>query len=321
MFKSFGTLLAGILCLSAQAQTGCTDPASKNYNVAAKLNDGSCKYDSTHYQPQRVAELPSTISETSGLIWDDGNLWTMNDSDSPAEFYKIDSADGRIIQTVHVDKYPNVDWEEMTADADYLYIGDFGNNAGRRRDQKILKIAKKDIGTGSDVHVKAEAISISYSDQTDLEPEAYKHNFDCEAMISIGDSLYLFTKNWGDFGTKVYKLAKTPGKYRISPYDSFSVNGLITGAAYNKGTKEIILLGYTNWSKYSMMWFLNGYTGDHFFSGNKQRVDMGNGQSWQTEAVCFMPGGGFYISNETAGPNSAAIYTSHGAILLHHSKR
>ncbi len=310
MLKSFIAILTTCVSLSASAQQGCTDPYAKNYDVKARLNDGSCLYDSIHYKPQRITELPAAISETSGLVWDGNALWTMNDSDSPAELYKIDTTDGHIIQTVHIDNYPNIDWEDIDADDEYLYISDCGNNGGRRRDQKILKIARKAIVNTDKVHLNAEAIAFTYADQEDLKPEAYTHNFDCEAMLSIGDSLYIFTKNWGNHATKVYKLPKTPGKYQVSPYDSFYVNGLITGATYNKHTKEIILLGYTNWSKYSFLWVLNDYKGDHFFSGNKQRIDMGNGQRWQTEGIAFMPGGNFYISNENeaGSPNRAAIY-------------
>jgi hypothetical protein len=308
----YKVIAASFLCLfstNAFAQDGCTDVHAMNYNPTARKNDGTCTYATIHYEPILKAVLPATIPETSGLVWDDGKLWTLNDSGNPAELFSIDSADGHILQTVYIDNFPNIDWEDLTADKDYIYIGDFGNNRGRRTDQKILKIAKNDIGKDALVHVKAKAISFNYADQTNFEVKAYQHNFDCEAIISIKDELYIFTKNWSDLHTKVYKLPKEPGNYTVKPYDIFNVAGVVTAASYNKETKEIVLLGYIDFMKHSFMWFLNDYTDDHFFTGNKRRIDMGDGKAWQTEGISFISPNHFLISNEKEDGKPAALYS------------
>src|SRR4051812_45510552 len=90
------------------------------------------------------ATLPAVLKESSGLCYTDGQLWSFGDSGNPDAIYKIDTTTGAILQTVTIANYPNTDWEDITADALYIYIGDFGNNSGDRTDLKILRVKKSD---------------------------------------------------------------------------------------------------------------------------------------------------------------------------------
>jgi hypothetical protein len=248
------------------------------------------------------------MAESSGLVFSDGKLWTHNDSGNPAVISSIDTATGTVLQTIYIDNFPNTDWEDITADSAYLYIADCGNNNGDRHDLKILKIAKAGIGAGSIVHVNAQAIYLSYADQTSFISNPFT-NYDCEAIISLRDSLYLFTKDRGDNQTRVYRVSKAPGTYSLSPYTSYNVGGLITGASYNAQTAEIMLIGYSLTRYNSFLMLLNNYAGDMFFSGNKRTVDINNGGAWQTEAVAWMPGNRLFISCETYAGIPASLYS------------
>lgn len=303
-------LVSSVLIISncAEAQSGCTDPYAINYDASAKTNDGSCLYPVTHKSPAFRATLSTNIAESSGLVWTDDKLWTHNDSGNPAYIFSIDTATGKTLQTVVIDNYPNVDWEDITADSNYIYVGDHGNNNGDRRDLKILKIAKADITSDSIVHVNAQAIAFSYSDQTSFVASK-TNNFDCEALIAIQDSLYVFTKDRGDLSTRVYKMPKIPGTYVLNPYTSYNVNGLITGVDYDAAKKEIILVGYMSGHTNSFLWYLNDFQGDLFFSGNKRRIEIGNGTEWQTEGITYISNDRFLISCETAGSIKASLYT------------
>ncbi len=295
------------LLTDVRAQSGCTDPAASNYNSSAITNNGSCTYPYTHYDPQLRAAFGPGVSESSGVVFTDGKFWTHNDSGNQPNIFSVDTSTGAILQTVFIDNYLNTDWEDITADSNYIYVGDFGNNNGTRTDLKILKIAKADITTSHIVHLNAQAISFSYTDQTSFTSSS-GHNFDCESVISIKDSLYIFTKDRGDGATRVYKLPKVPGTYPVSPYTGFNVGGLITGADYNPSTREIVLIGYLS-SKYgSFLWFLSDYTNDQFFSGNKRRVEISNGGEWQTEGVCWLPGNRFFISCELTNSTPSSFY-------------
>ena len=285
------------------AQSGCTDPQATNYNSSAKINDGSCEYQLTTLATTLKVNIP-TVSENSGIEWVNGSLYAFGDSGNPPTIFKLDTITGGIKQSIKVTNYENTDWEDITADADYIYIGDFGNNDGLRKDLRVLKIPKSQFinDTNSTISVTAQVINFSYTDQVSFEKDK-NTNFDCEAFISCGDSLYLFTKNRGDFKTRVYSLPKISGTYKVSPYANYNVNGKITGADYNPITKEVILVGYMNGSKNSFVWYLNNFQGTNFFSGNNRRFEIGNTNiAWQTEGIAFKDdtkSGKIYISNET----------------------
>ncbi len=91
-------------------------------------------------------------------------------------------------------------------------------------------------------------------------------------------------------------------------YTNYNVNGMITGADYNPVKKEVILIGYQGSASNSFLWFLNDFNGDMFFNGNKRRVEIGNGQQWQTEGVCYLSNNRFFISCETDGSINASVF-------------
>lgn len=294
----------------AHSQTGCTDPLANNYNPSAISNDGSCTYDITTQSYAAKGPINSFATESSGLVYTNGVLWTHNDSGNASDIFKVDTATGALIQRVSIVNFSNTDWEDITADSNYIYVGDFGNNNGTRIDIKILKIDKAQLtSTASVITASAQAINFSYSDQTNFSSNG-STNFDCESVISFGNFLYLFTKNRGDLQTRVYKLSKTPGTYTISPYSSYNVNGKITGADYNKQKNEVALIGYMSSNKNSFIYYLNDFTGDQFFSGNKRRVEIGNATNdWQTEGIAYASGNKLFISCETSY-TQATLYTT-----------
>jgi hypothetical protein len=312
-----------LLLLFAQfvnAQMGCTDSNANNYNPAATTNNGSCTYNISTQSVSEVGLLTPTVPESSGLIYDNGFIWTHNDSGNPNKFYKINATTGAVLQTITVSNFSNVDWEEITSDNDYFYIGDFGNNTGDRTNLKVLKIDKLQFinNTATTVSVTATAINFSYADQTSFVSNQ-QNNFDCEAMISLGSYLYLFTKNRGDYQTKVYKLDKNIGTQSLSVYATYNTNGLLTGASYNATTNEVVLIGYVPPSaKNSFLYYLNDFNTDLFFSGNVRRVEIGNSNdAWQTEAIAFKSNNEIFISCETTSFTNAKLFlTNKSSITL-----
>lgn len=267
-----------------------------------------------------VATLSAFAPESSGIVLSDGFIYTHNDSGNSSVFYKIKPEDGALVQSISVTNYPNVDWEDITADENYIYLGDCGNNDGIRTNLKILKISKSQLTsqTGQTASVTAEAIEFSYSDQTSFLSSS-THNFDCETVISKGDSLYLFTKNRGDNNTKVYKLSKTPGKYSLTTLTSYAVNGLVTGGDYNATTNEIVLIGYSaSGHKNSFVFLLSNFTGDSFFGGTVARKTIGNATNdWQTEGIAFgsTDGKKIFVSCETTAFSKSKLYSTNKTTL------
>ncbi|MCC6724868.1 MAG: T9SS type A sorting domain-containing protein [Saprospiraceae bacterium] len=267
----------------ANAQTGCTDPQALNFDPAAQENDGSCAYPPTTYFPTQVANLPAAITEASGAEFFDGKLWVHQDGGVSPAIHSIDTLTGAVLETISLDTLENKDWEDLAADDDYLYIGDFGNNYGNRMDFRIYRVKKTDL---SAVSIPADTINFTFSDQTSFPSLYHKHNFDCEAFIALGDSLHIFSKRWLDFTTHHYVLPKTPGTHVAQLRDSLDV-GFLTSSADVSSDGTILLLGYDTTSATSL-WLLWDYPGTQFFAGNKRKITLGNALNMsQSEGIAF----------------------------------
>lgn len=291
-----------VLCLflfgivfQLQAQEGCTDPQAENYEPAAAENDGSCTYSETNYNPMCISIFPDEIKECSGLEFMDNQLFAINDSGDGTVVYQIDSTNASVIRRINIGNTTNVDWEDLTSDDDFLYIGDFGNNYGTRKDLKIIKVPKEEL---SGENTSSEEITFRYSDQTDFTPRNRDNDYDCEAFFSYKDRLYLFSKNWVDGKTRMYFLPKTPGDYTLTPQAEFDVNGQITAADISVDGKNILLLGYKE-NANIFMWLLFDFQEFMPFSGNKRRIKLGTFLSRsQTEALTFQDTTEGYIGGE-----------------------
>ena len=283
-------------------QFGCTDSQATNFNASASINDGSCLYNPTNYSLNLVANLVDTLSENSGLVWAAGKLYTFNDSGSGTKVYEV-TANGTIIRTIHIANSTNVDWEAMTSDSTYFYLGDFGNNNGNRTDLCIYRLLKSEVTNNAIDTVVAEKMNFSWADQLDFTSAYNANNFDCEAFYATEDSLFLFSKNWVDLKTKCYSLPN----YWIDTLNAtlnsqFDVDGLITDACKDTINDRIYLLGYkNNGSNFytSFIWCLWDHASNFIFSGNKRRIEIGNVLTVsQTEGITLSDNGTAYVSAE-----------------------
>lgn len=277
--------------ISAQ-QAGCPDRLAVNYDPEAVVNDGSCRYNPANIAPLGSLNLDAEIPETSGLIFRDNMFWTHNDN-ADINLYALDTLYGKIVRPYPLTGLSNTDWEEITQDENYIYIGDFGNNSGNRTDLKVYRVARQSI-TGSTLEF--DSICFSYPEQVDFDSEPYDSDFDCEAFIVSGDSLYLFTKEWAGNRTTLYSVPKIPGTWEAKKRASFNVNGLITGAVYIGDKRIIVLTGYSEKLK-PFLYLLYDFTGTGFFGGNKRKIDLLLPYH-QVEAITTTTGTRFFITNE-----------------------
>lgn len=252
-------------------------------------------------------QLSKKLKETSGLIYFDDGFWTFNDSGGKPELYKIRTSDGVIERTVVIENGRNVDYEDITQDDEYIYIGDFGNNWGTRKNLTIYKLRKKSLMTGQKVTINPEIIIFSYNDQKSFNMNNRNHNFDCEAMVSFGDQLILFTKNWTNGNTRMYKLPKKAGNYKLETIAMFEAKGLVTGADYNEKTNQLAILGYTD--RVPFIYLFYGFDGNDFNTFIYHRVNFPQMLNVQTEGICFVDEETLAISAEKTDDFKQAVYT------------
>ena len=284
-----------VVLVACQAQTpGCTDPLANNYDPSATQNDGSCTYDPVNLNPLTTLPLSSTLSETSGLIvWED-YVWTHNDN-TDTVLYGLDTLTAEVMDEHPLPGVENTDWEEISQDEQYIYVGDFGNNgSGNRTDLHILRVDKNSLILGD---AEIDTLWFTYSDQTDLSPQGPNAtDFDCEALIVSEDSIYLFTKQWVSAQSSIYALPKEPGTYVAKYKTTLNVKGLVTGATFLEEEQLVVLCGYSSLLS-PFFYLLYDFEGHDFVSGNKRKV--GTSLSFhQVEGIATINGLKYYVSNE-----------------------
>ncbi|MET1259138.1 T9SS C-terminal target domain-containing protein [Flagellimonas sp. DF-77] len=239
-----------------------------------------------------LGELPESLVESSGLLFYNGNLITHNDSGGEARLYELDTTSLAVVRTVSLSNQGNIDWEDLAQDDDYIYIGDFGNNNGSRRDLAILRIAKTDYNASDTV--AAERIEFAYGDQLDFSGSE-NSDFDAEALIVLGDDLIVLTKQWQQLGTVAYRIPKTPGTFVAERIGAFPINGLVTAATFDAASNTLYLLGYSQLLVPFFATFTD-VTSNALFDGQFTKTDL-NIVPAQMEALALI-GPRFYATSE-----------------------
>lgn len=274
--------------------SGCKDAFAKNFDSNATTNNGSCVYSSAKIKPQTSQKLSDTLRETSGLIAFDNLLWTHND-DHDTHIYGM-NFNGKILKKVNLEKVKNNDWEEISQDSSFIYIGNFGNNyQGNRKDLHVLRIEKKSFLSNNPV---IDTISFSYSNQTDFSIQKQNTtDFDCEAFVVSKDSIYLFSKQWSNNKTSIYTVPKTSGKHIAQLKETLNVEGLVTGATLLPSGKGIVLCGYSKMLQ-PFLYLLYDYKNNDFSAGNKRKIKLSL-PFHQIEGIATFDGKLFYLTNES----------------------
>lgn len=240
----------------------------------------------------RVGVLNDSIQETSGLNFFNGKLYTFNDSGNPAELYEIDKTSGKILNTLKTN-VENKDWEALANDGKNLYIGDFGNNAGARKDLKIYKIPFQNNQLSND---SLKTISFHYPEQQDFTPKNINTDFDLESMIYLNGKIHIFTKEWASKSTTHYTL--DPNNFEnqeAQKVETFKTGFMISDAYYYD--KKLFVVGYTKKTEVFLMIFNESEPGI-FFKENPRKLYLGSALTvGQIEGIA-VDEKGIYISGE-----------------------
>jgi hypothetical protein len=196
---------------------------------------------------------------------------------------------------------PNIDWEALAINSKYVFIGDFGNNYGTRNDLCIYYIDKSELDK---TNSNPKKISFTYANWEAPVKSLHGTRFDAEALLAFEDTLWIFTKDWVDLNTTIYKVPIEKGSHTLLPWKTLKVDGLVTDACIGTDEESIWLTGYKNYVP--LLWRLH-------YNDSLQSVEITNRwvitppDSIQNEGLCFV-GDELWFSSERSKSFPAALY-------------
>ena len=244
-------------------------------------------------------ELPKEINETSGLEIINNNFITHNDSGGDPVVYEFNQ-NGVIINRYNINgdsgyNLENVDWEDLGADGEYLYIADTGNNFGTRKDLKLIKVDP------SNNFQAVNEINISYKDQESFLPKL-RHKFDAEGLTIIDDQIALFSKDRDSLNTDIYFIPTNGG--HLSSINTFNVKALITGADYDNNLGLLALISYDSDGNQYIILFPNfNPKGKNSFKKFRIPIDKS-----QMESIKIINKNEFWITSEDEGSGHPTLF-------------
>ena len=278
-------LLRVVLLISINLLTACSSLAT----------------DATNYTVLEENDLPEELKETSGLYCPDvGSAYTVNDSGNKPIIYNIDNT-GRIIGKKVVPT-KNRDWEALTGDSQRFYIGDVGNNNGKRKFVQIHAVPKKD----SDSETNVTTSKVFYINNSVENNEYLKHDFDAETLINLDDSLFLFSKSWNTGTLFIYQLNKIEPKQFVEHVSEIEgVPGIITGGDFDRKNNRFILVGYELKGLGNFNPFIAILNKDLTLNMSFELPDYG-----QVEGICVTPNGEVWFTQE------GSFFSNHKLVKL-----
>ena len=232
-------------------------------------------------------KLSKIIGETSGLEYHNDLLVTNNDSGNDPSLYYLDYS-GKIIYTRKFDAIENNDWEDLTADENFIYIADMGNNFDTRENLMVIKVSK-------DINDKNyEIINFYYPEQRDFSFKL-KSQFDAEAIISLDEFLLIFTKNRAKKITDIYKVPKKAGSYAAKKIGSLNTNSIVTGGDYKKDLDLLVLTSTMDFKEYYFLKLENFDLSKNNYSIDMFQIPI---KKTQIEAVKIIDNHTFWLTSE-----------------------
>ena len=283
----------------------------KNYYFIILLIIFSCSdgQEKQEYESAIVLEsivLPKVINETSGLEILNEDFITHNDSGGEPILYFF-NVNGKITNSIKLGeksfwKIYNYDWEDITADEDYIFIADTGNNFGNRDNLKIIKVKTNDFSIDG-------IIDVTYKDQetfTKFIPRL-KHKYDAETLFLIEDKIAILSKDRTNLFTDLYLIDKESNlRDKLESKFTYEVNSLITGGDYNEELSLLALVGYNSKGNQFLILF-EDFSLESLAENKFKKFTIPLEQS-QVEAIKIIDNTSFWITSEDEGIGSPYMY-------------
>ncbi len=249
-------------CLATVAYLSVPPPkdvAAGSSSQRTKRQRVSKESDGSYGPATKLADLRNpVVKESSGLVASrttPGLYWTNNDSGDGPFIYAFDEG-GSSRGVWRVAGASARDWEDLAVgpgpkhNRPYLYIGDIGDNSGRRSEIVIYRVAEPTIRASDanssksnpEVTEPAERIALTYPDG--------KHNAEALLVHPVTGNIYLITKT--PFAHPAVYEAPAPlntkGLTTLTRLGELKVpsllGGIITGGAISPDGKRVALCDY-----------------------------------------------------------------------------
>lgn len=245
-------------------------------------------------QLEAVADLPKSVSESSGLAFDGKLLWTHNDNGNEDLLFGLDPKSGQVVRKIYTEGTYNKDWEDLAiGPAGQIFIGDLGNNDSSRKHLTIYWLPSTDSTNNG-----AELSKTTIEFQSEYTSKKAKIKYDIEALVLVKGKFYLFTKtkkNKFEDATQVFEVPAIPGKQLAVFCGSIklckkSKDCKITAAAYHAQSGRLALLSH------QYVWLTKGFDPTALNSIQLKRYKFDKDS--QKEGLCFYSTNVVYITEE-----------------------
>jgi hypothetical protein len=253
-------------------------------------------------------QLSAEIAETSGLACLRNNQFlTINDSGNAATVYQLD-ASGRIINR-YATNGRNQDWEALALHQGRLWIADIGNNSGQRA---TLDLYNAPIPQGQIKELMVDRLELRYPQAPMTKPSFYQHELDAEALVSTGDSLLIFSKNWIGLQSRVYAVDTNAKASTLAQVGVTSaLPGVITDVAYSAQQQVFVVAGYENFRLNPLTFMLSGDFAPFIAVLDAKYQLITSVQiptGGQLEAVCLDDTQNIWLSQESSSHHKAKMW-------------
>ena len=278
----------------------------KDYYLLILLILLSCSTEKDEYESAVVLHsvvLPKVINETSGLEILNEVFITHNDSGGEPSLYFF-NLNGEIINSIKLDEESiwqiyNIDWEDVAADEDYIFIADTGNNFGNRDNLNIIKVKTNDFSIDG-------KIDVAYKDQKTFIPRP-KHKYDAEALFLIEDKIAILSKDRSSLFTDLYLIDKESSSRQVLESKiTYDVNSLITGGDYNEELRLLALVSYDSKGSQYLILF-EDFSLENLAEKKFRKIKIPIERA-QIEAIKIIDNSTFWITSEDEGIGSPYMY-------------
>jgi hypothetical protein len=217
---------------ATQPATQTIKPPARGYFVAGQIEDPA-------------------ISESSGIIQSrkyPETYWTHNDSGNKAEIFAI-TGKGKLIARFPVNA-KNRDWEDITTDdSGHLYIGDIGNNGGRRKQIEIYRLDEPDPALYQKDQI-SPSLKINKTWRLLFPAEA----FDCESLFIWKNHGYVVSKSYAATSAKIHRfpLDEKKDSFVLEQVAQIPIRSPVTSAAISDDGNRLAVLTYTGLSVFQI---------------------------------------------------------------------